>query len=399
MASSGCAELPGPRRSGGCLLNAPLPGGQPRVAHLLSGLAIGGKERAALRLARRGLRDGQHHEMVLFDSPFRDPALDFDPGEVTTRFLRRGRGIDLGFAWRLGRLLDRHGIGVVHAHNDTALFYAAVARRLRLRHRPRVVATFHTWPSHPSSGARRLTLAAARGAAVAAVSAELAERLCETGWLGGCETIWNGVDQGEFFPAPPPENWRRDLALPDDAVLVGHVARFDPVKRHVDLLAAAAQLMHEAPRVVFVLVGQGPLAAEVRRRAAGLENLRFLSQVTDMAPLLRSMDVLLLCSAHEAAPLVLLEAIACGVPVIATEVGGMPHMIGTGPDACGLLVPPFQPASLAGAIAHLAARPEERARLGAAALRRAAAFSFEAEWQAYRALYEGGPAHPSGRAA
>jgi glycosyltransferase involved in cell wall biosynthesis len=369
------------------------------VAHLLSGLAIGGKERAALRLARRGLRDGKHHEMVLFDSPFRDPGLDFDPGEVTIRFLRRGGGIDLGFAWRLCRLLDWNGIGVIHAHNDTALFYAALARRLPLQHRPRVVATFHTWPSHASPWARRLTRAAARGAATAAVSAELAERLCRTGRLSGCETIWNGVDRSEFFPAPPSEKWRRELGLRDDAVLVGHVARFDPVKRHVDLLAAAARLMREAPRVVFVLVGQGPLVAEVRRGAAGLENLRFLPQVTEMAPLLRSMDVLLLCSAHEAAPLVLLEAMACGVPIIATEVGGMPHMVGSGPDSCGLLVPPFEPASLARAIAHLAARPEERARLGAAALRRAAAFSFEAEWQAYRALYEGAPTRPSGSVA
>ncbi|MCW8087741.1 glycosyltransferase [Sabulicella glaciei] len=359
------------------------------VAHLLSGLTIGGKERAALRLARRGLREGQDHALVLFDQPFRGPETDFDPGEVPTHFLPRGGGLDLRFAWRLARLLRRMGAGAIHAHNDTALFYAALASRLLLRRPPRVVATFHTWPSHPTSHARRLNRLASRVAEVAAVSDELSERLRVAGWLGPCSTIWNGVDQGEFFPAPAPPSWRREMGIGDDAILVGHVARLDPIKRHADLLEAAATLARTAPRVVFLLVGQGPLAEQVRRDAAGLGNIRFLSQAADMAALMRGLDLITLCSAHEAAPLVLLEGMACGVPVVATHVGGIPHMVGTGGDAAGLLVPPFDPSSLAAAIGRLAAHAEERAHFSAAAARRAAAFSFEAEWSAYDRLYRG----------
>lgn len=357
-----------------------------RVAHLLNGLAIGGKERAALRLARRGRHEGQHHEMVLFDHPFRGPALDFDPGEVPTYHLPRGGGVDLRFAVRLARHLRRQQINVVHAHNDTALFYAAMARLVG-RNALRVVATFHTWPTHASRGARWLSRAASLAATTVAVSPELAGRLLGTGWLGRCRTIANGVDGREFFPLPVRDGWRRDLGLCDDAILVGHVARFDPIKRHADLLDAAAILARDVPQVMFLLVGQGPLAPDIEARAAELPNIRILPQVTAMAPLLRSLDILTLCSAHEAAPLALLEAMACAVPIVATAVGGMPDMVGRGPDAGGLLVPPLNPEALAGAIGKLATDAEARACLGAAALRRAEASSFDAEWAAYAALY------------
>jgi glycosyltransferase involved in cell wall biosynthesis len=359
-----------------------------RVAHLLSGLAIGGKERAALRLATQGTREGQRHEMVLFDTPFRSAATDFDPGAVPTHLLQRGGGIDLGFAWRLSRLLARLRSDVVHAHNDTALVYAVIARRLLVRRRPRLVATFHSWPSHPTRAAAWLTRAAARDAAVVAVSAELGERLKEAGWLDDCQTIWNGVDQVEFAPGAADDAWRRELGVGEGDILVGHVARFDAIKRHMDLLAAAA-LVGTAPRIVFVLVGQGPLQEEVQGAAAGLANLRFLPRASNIASLLSALDLLVLCSAHEAAPLSLLEAMACGVPVVATAVGGMPHMVGAGAEPGGLLTPPLDPVALAGAIQRLANNPEERSRLGAAGLRRAARFSFKAEWMAYQALYRG----------
>jgi glycosyltransferase involved in cell wall biosynthesis len=80
---------------------------------------------------------------------------------------------------------------------------------------------------------------------------------------------------------------------------------------------------------------------------------------------------------------------ACGLPVVATAVGGIPEMIGTGDEAGGMLVPPLDPSLLAGAISQLAANPSACARLGHAALRRAANFSFEAEWAAYQRLYRG----------
>ncbi|WP_043832617.1 glycosyltransferase [Muricoccus aerilatus] len=364
------------------------------VVHLLSGLEIGGKERAALRLARHGNRVGQRHGLVLFDTPFRSSEVDFDPGDVPVRFLKRGSGLDFRFAGRLARLLRDMSADVVHAHNDTALFYAVLASRLRIPRGPRVVATFHTWPTHASRAARALTRLAAGGATTVAVSEELSRRLIDTGWLSTCRTVWNGVELDRYSPHGPAGNWRHRLGLGDASVLVGHVARFDPIKRHADLIRAAALLREEAPEVAFVLVGQGGLEEEIRRQAGDLSSVRFVRETADIPALLRSLDLFVLCSSHEAAPLALLEAMACGVPPIVTEVGGMPHIVGGG--AAGLIVPPLRPDALARAIGSLARDPRRRAGLGAAACARAARFSFEAEWSAYAALYAGArPARPA----
>src|SRR5579872_4156537 len=121
-----------------------------RVVHFLSGLAIGGKERAALRLARHGIASGQDHQLLLFDSPFRSPMLDFDPGQVPTHFLPRKPGLDFGFARKVVHLLSELRPDVVHAYNDAALVYAAIALRVARSRHVRLVATFHNWPTYPA---------------------------------------------------------------------------------------------------------------------------------------------------------------------------------------------------------------------------------------------------------
>lgn len=355
------------------------------IVHLLSGLQIGGKERAAVRLARRAMLDGHRATLVLYDTPFRSAELDFDPGDVPVLHLKRGPGVDFRFAWRLARHLRRLGAHVVHAHNDTALFYAVLATMLTLPRRVRVVASFHAWPSQGGRGARWLTRAAGTVASVAAVSDDLAGLLTRAGWLGKCGVIRNGVDTDQYTPAGPTDGWRDRLGVGEGDFLVGHVARFDPIKRHVDLLEAAARLAEEEARIAFVLVGQGPLLDEIRCRAAGLGNIHFVAQVTDIPPLLRALDAIMLCSAHEATPLALLEGMACGRPVVVTAVGGVPDLLG----GAGLLVPPRDPGELARALVTLAADPALRSRLAEAARRRSLDFPFEAEWAAYARLYAG----------
>lgn len=371
-----------------------------KIVHLLSGLQIGGKERAALRLARRAMHDGHSAELVLYDTPFRSTALDFDPGDVPTVHLRRGSGIDVRFASRLASHLQDVGAHVIHAHNDTATFYAVLATMLALSLRVRVVATFHAWPSHGGRGARWLTRAAGAVANVAAVSDDLAGLLVDLGWLLKCQVICNGVETDRYAPAGSTDGWRNRLGVNEQDFLVGHIARFDPVKRHVDLLEAAETLGKEQARIVFVLVGQGPLLDQMRIRAAGLKNVRFVPQVTDMPPLLRSLDAVVLCSAHEGTPLALLESMACGLPVVATEVGGIAHLLrgDTGAEPSGLLLPPRDPRELARTLTVLATDMALRTRLANAARRRSLNFQFEIEWAAYARLYAGTRPFKLGRA-
>ncbi|MDQ2805059.1 MAG: glycosyltransferase family 4 protein [Pseudomonadota bacterium] len=366
------------------------------VVHLLSGLEIGGKERAALRLAGRGLADGGRHALWLFDTPFRSNELDFEPGDVPTRFLPRGSGLDLGFIRALAHGVAADGVGTIHAHNDTALCYGAFACALLGRRRaPRLVGTFHTWPGHATPAARLLTRwAGGRAVAVAAVSDELRHRLLTSGWLRHCRTVWNGIDLGLFRSDGTNGGWHRRLGVAPGTPLIVHVARFDPIKRHTDLIEAA-RLVHAAyPDAVFVLAGQGPLFAPVQDLARDLPWVRFAANVPDVAPLLRAASIFVLPSAHEAAPLALLEAMACGRACVCTAVGGVPAMLAdydaAGP--CGLLVPPGEPPVLAAAIGRLLGDTAMREQLGTRARAAAVArFSFEREWQTYCRLYAGEP--------
>ncbi|HEX5011239.1 MAG TPA: glycosyltransferase, partial [Planctomycetota bacterium] len=185
------------------------------VLHLLNGLAVGGKERVALQLARRAAREGFAARFVLFDTPFRSVELDFDPGAIPVQFLPRGPGLDLRFAAALSRLLREGPADVVHAHNDSAIFYACVAARLVGRRRPGVCATFHVRPGHATRSGRLLTrLASRRAGRVTAVSAELAEFVVREGWAGRCEPLSNGVDLEEFSPQGADGGWRQRLGLP-----------------------------------------------------------------------------------------------------------------------------------------------------------------------------------------
>ena len=360
-----------------------------QVVHFLSGLEVGGKERVAIQLARRARDAGYATELLLFDAPYRGERVDLDPGDLPVDFVPRRPGLDVRLLLTLARRWRRTRPQVVHAHNDTGVFYACAAAALTGAGGPAVCATFHTKPGHDTPAARRLTRwAAARADRITAVSDELAGVLVADGWVTRCDTLWNGVDLEEFADDGPTDDWRARLGVPPDAVLIGHVARFDPVKRHVDLLDAARRLAAEDVPAVLALVGQGPLHDEVRAAAADCANVRFVPRVVDVPAFLRALDLFVLCSDHEAAPRVIIEAMACGLPAIATDVGGVARILtGDGGELAGSLVPRRDPARLAAAIRELAADPARRAYLGRRARVRAAAFSAGEEWRQYAALY------------
>ncbi len=355
----------------------------------MNGLEVGGRERVVLELARRARLAGLDQRLVLYDTPFRDPELDLDPGEVPVHFLPRRAGLDWRYTAALARLARELGTRVLHAHNDTAIFYAcAAAARLGPR-RPAVVGTFHTRPVHATRGARWLTrLVSVRASALTAVSDDLARIVVDQGWVGRCRTLRNGIDLQAFAPDGPRGGWRERLEIPPGALLAGHIGRSDPVKRQADLLAAARELEGVEPAIVFVLVGRGPLHAGLVRAGAGRANVRFVPRVVDVAAFLRELDLFALCSEHEAAPRVLLEALACGRAIVSTDVGGVRELVDD-PEAgpCARLVPAGAPARLAAALLELARDPVARGRLGAAARARAACFSSEHEWQEYLALW------------
>jgi L-malate glycosyltransferase len=358
--------------------------------HLLPGLEIGGAERAVLRLAQRAIEEGMDHRLFLFDKPFRSERWDFNPGNVTADYLPRRPGIDVQFARRLAHRMRKLQINLVHAHNDTAIFYAALAKSIGRLRQTSLVGTFRNRPTHATLGARISTRWATRRADhIVAVSQELSQWLVLTGWVKQCETIWNGVSLSDFSPIGAIQPIRSQFGMSRDSVVVGHIGRFVPIKRHKDLIYAASMLSNTWPPLYFIFAGSGPLLENVRERAASLRNVILLNNVSDVGALLRSLDIFVLCSEHEGTPQALLEAMACARPIIATAVGGIPNVLGAQtPEPAGRLVRPGTPGQLADEIIRLARDNMARRRLGQLALRRAHFFSFEQEWTEYYALYQ-----------
>lgn len=202
--------------------------------------------------------------------------------------------------------------------------------------------------------------------------------------------IPNGVDTTRFHPiaADACQNLRTSLGFPPDALLVGCVADLFEVKRHLDLIDAFARLRTEVPSAQLILIGDGPMrgAIEARARAQGVAAwIHLPGSCKDVAARLAAFDLFVLASDTEGLSNAILEAQACGLPVVATKVGGNPDLVD---DECGALVPPRAPEELATAMRDLLDAPDLRARMGARARARVERHhSLQAMTHAYAAMY------------
>ncbi|HEY0504053.1 MAG TPA: glycosyltransferase [Lysobacter sp.] len=228
---------------------------------------------------------------------------------------------------------------------------------------------------------------------VVAPARQILSGLAEREGLDPLRMTWipNGVDTRRYAPAPLQKRLdaRRGLGLDDDAVVFGCVARMTEVKRHADLVDAFAQVRGSLPQARLLLVGDGPLLPEVRERIAarGVQDaVMLLCARDDVDTLLPAMDALVLPSSSEGMSNAILEAMACGLPVVATSVGGNLHLVQH--ETTGLLVPPLDPISLAAALQWLGASPHARRRMGQAARTRVEReFSLDAMVLAFDQLY------------
>lgn len=211
--------------------------------------------------------------------------------------------------------------------------------------------------------------------------------------------IPNGFDCQKFTPDPTARaRLRQELGLSDNARLIGLVASWQPLKNHRGLLAAVASLAERYPDVHVVCAGRGvslanPAAAEaippsIRAR------VHLLGERGDIASINSALDIATNVSHAEAFPNVVGEAMACGTPMVVTDVGDSAWIL----DGCGEVVPPGDDAALAGALARLLDMPaEQRQALGARARQRiidhfsleSVALSYLREWQALLAHRKG----------
>ncbi len=362
-------------------------GAQPPAVLLLANFAdfVGGGEESLLGLAAR--LDRRHWHLLGSvtaegEVGARLRALGVPVSVVPLPRLRPWTllGAAVGF-WRLRALLARERVALVHAHGSRGALYAGLAG-----HRLGVPLVWHVRVADPDPRLDRWLVRLST--AIVANSGATAARLRRVPGAAAKTTIVpNGVDLARFAPGPSDPALREALGLDPAVPTIGYFGRLERGKG-VDVLLDAAERLHaKLPATAFLFVGDGPLREPLAARAvaSGLP-ARFVGYRDDVAALLRLCAVLVLPSRQEAFGRVLIEAMATGVPVVATAVGGIPEVCVDG--VTGLLVPPEDPDALAVAIAlTLTDQAATAARVAAATADVRARFDLAAHAAGVHAVY------------
>jgi glycosyltransferase involved in cell wall biosynthesis len=301
---------------------------------------------------------------VALQAPDRLGLRTASDGRPGVRALVKETAITGRSARRLAQLA--RDVDVIHSNSLWTHLDCALAGRIARRP---VVLELHDLV-RPGLGRRVLRAAVRLASASVAVSRAVADTVGTT--RGGLLVIPQAVDTERFHPGPPDASWRARLSSRPDEPIVGVVGRVDPEKGIRTVLQAMTMLAGPAGQSHLAVVGapaldDGAYEAELRTEASDLlgDRSRFVGQVDEVPAVLRSLDVLVNASASEPFGLSVLEAQACGIPVIGTDAGGIPEFVTDGQT--GLLVAPGRPDALAAGLSRILDTPGLRNDLVAAA--------------------------------
>jgi sugar transferase (PEP-CTERM/EpsH1 system associated) len=357
-----------------------------RVMHLLHKLGVGGMEVGVVKLVN-GLDRGQIASSIASCLPA-DQLKDRVSADVAVFEFARRPGNDLKFVAELYRVLRAERPHVLHTHGWGTLCEGLLAARLA-----RVPFVIHG--EHGTMDTRPRNLRAQRWVwgrtdAVLSVSSRLAARMArDVGFPEArIRTIRNGVDLRRFSSGDRVAG-RRLLGVSGEEIVIGTVGRLVPAKAQDVLVDALGLLKADGIAFRARIVGEGPLRGELQSRAnaRGLADcLRFTGTLDRVEDVLAAFDLFVLSSASEGLSNTIQEAMAAGLPVVATDVGGADELVVH--ERTGVLVQAGSPPDLAGALSRLTASPATRQQMGAEGRRRAAAeFTLERMIRDYEEMY------------
>ena len=372
---------------------------RPLIIHVIYSFDVGGLENGIVNLINRMPAERFRHMIVALSRCSPEFCRRVERSDVEFVSLNKGAGHGVKLYPQLYRLFRDRKPAVVHTRNLAALEMVVPAWLARV---PLRLHGEHGWDNFDQNGTSRKyqflrRLYSPFVSKYVALSRTLESYLVERVGIraGRITRICNGVNAERFVPVAV----RREIAgspFNDAALTVfGTVGRLQGVKDQASLIRAFGILVRSsedaARRARLIIVGGGPLLAELQAlvKSEQLDDYVWLAgERSDVPQLMQGMNVFVLPSLAEGISNTLLEAMASGLPIIATNVGGNPELVVD--TLTGLLVPAGDPASLATALGALFADPDRAAELGRAGCARVKAeFSLDSMMNAYLSLYEG----------
>lgn len=365
-------------------------GGRLRVLWAIKGLGPGGAERLLVSMATAADHETFAYRAAYVLSYKGHLAPELEALGVPVTALGARSTLDARWVPRLRQLIASWRPHVVHAHLPVVSSATRlIARSLPARNRPVVVTTEHNPVTSYAWPTRLVNAATARFSdAHLAVSNDARDSLPPR-LRRRTEVIVHGVVPAEIERARlRAAEARAALGIADDELLVVTVANLRAQKDYPNLLAAARRVVDACPQVRFAAIGQGPEEQHVRQHHAELglgDRFLLLGYQPEPLPIVAAADVFTLGSRWEGFPVALMEALALGLPVVATRVGGVPDAVRDGVE--GRLVPPGDPDALAGALLEVLADGDRRAAMAAAAAERGRDFDIAHAIRRTEALY------------
>jgi len=362
-----------------------------KVVQIVPLLSPGGAERVAVHLAR-GLNRRRYETLVISFSRRVGCDLDhmLEEAGIEARYLGKHPGFDYRVYSRLDGVLKEFDPDVIHTHLHV-LRYALPS--MLLMKCAAMVHTVHNLAEREIEPRARpiQRYALTHGVKPVAVAKEVAASVESLYGIRGCGVISNCIPTDIYAnPQTPRKQWRTKEGFKDSDILFVCVARFAPQKNHALLMKSFATGPGSDPRAHLVLVGEGELRTDLEEQARNLKlagKVHFLGLRSDIPDVLGATDVFVLSSDYEGNPLSVLEAMASGLPIISTAVGGVPNLFEAGKE--GFLVAPGDLHGLAKSMNSLLIYQATRESMGAAAASRARKnFDLSNMVRAYEEVYE-----------
>lgn len=358
---------------------------QIRVLHPITRLIIGGAQENTMLTAvlmNKGVVGDGRYQVDIVSGPQTGPE-----GSLIEEIRQRGTSLtimpelrreispvnDLRAVQNLRRMMQAGGYHIVHTHSSKA---GVVGRwAAHLAGVPLIIHTVHGWSFHDrmSPVKRQMYVLLEKfGAQFSQAMIVVSPRDIEKGLAQGIgrrqdyHVIRSGVELERFgYPQTPPVVMRQQLGIPAEALVVGSVTRLSPQKAPLDLVESFSHIHQERPDAWFVIVGDGPLRPDVEAKLAqlGLADRVILTGLRrDIPELMAAFDVFVLSSLWEGLPRVLPQAMATGLPIVATQADGSAEAVVDGEN--GFLVERGQPEALAAKTLLLLADRELRKKMG-----------------------------------